>query len=117
MALRRQVLQEKNICDFSKVRNYIVNAFFDDDKHRALIVSEFGFHNGIPYKDLISLLQWKENEEKPKDINGIKNFWDAFESAPNKEAIPENFFTYDIEKDCLMKLNGTVHEVPERYKN
>lgn len=73
LTARRKLLNRAEVMTFDGVPGFIVNSFFDGYSCRnQLLVSTFGFLNGISVDSLFSIIRWKDlTAERKKRIRDL----------------------------------------------
>lgn len=109
MEARRNLLDEKDVINFSNVPEFIVEAFFGKCIYKSrLLVSTFCYLNGISIDQLFQLIQWKDTSEKDKIK--IRQLYSYFELDRYKE----NYYSFNVHTGVVMYLNGDLRRFRRR---
>jgi hypothetical protein len=109
LVARRRYLNRHDITEFSNVPGFIVNAFFGEGTyHSRLLVSTFGFINGLNEHQVITLLKW--NPLKHRDMKNISHL---LKWLTNNEK-SRNYYSYNVSLKQVMYCNGDLRIFGER---
>lgn len=106
---RKLLLNRFDIITFDSVPDHIVDAFFGSCSYKnRLIVTTFGFLNGIDAQQLLDLTRWNDTteSEKRKVIALYKDF--------EKPQYMNNYYSYNVHHKLVMFLNGDIRKFGKR---
>lgn len=106
----RTILLNKNdIINFNSVPDFIIDCFFGESTYKSrLIVTTFGFVNGISPAQLLLLLRWKRF-----GLSGKRKIESLYEWLQN----PNNgrhYYSYSVVRKLVIFCNGDVRKHGKR---
>lgn len=110
---RKNYLNKHDVCDFTKVPKYIIDAFFGEGTYRTrLLVSTFGYVNGIHPEKLVEMVTWKPVKaiDRAKVID-IYSYLDI-----NREKA-KKYYSYNANMGIMMFCDGSLRINGERKLN
>lgn len=109
MEARKRFLNRDDVINFETVPEHIVDAFFGSCSYKSrLIVTTFGFLNGIHIEQLLTLIKWNDTSEtdRRKMIGLYKDF--------EKPRYMSDYFSYNVHHKLVMFFNGDVRKFGKR---
>lgn len=106
---RKTLLNRADVIAFESVPDHIVDSFFGSCSYKnRLIVTTFGFLNGIHIDQLLELIRWKDTSEtdRRKMIAVYKDF--------EKPRYMTSYYSYSVHHKCVMFFNGDVRKFGKR---
>ena len=109
---RINYLNQYDLINFSNVPDFIVNAFFDTCTYKSrVIVSSFGFLNGLDSQSTIKLCHHRDIKELDKQkIIALFEYYKHPENA-------FRYYSYSIIERVVMFLNGDLRTNGKRVIN
>lgn len=110
---RRRYLNHLDVVEFRNVPAFIINAFFDQGSyHKRLIVTTFGFLNGINYYNLSRMIKWTNKTQQ--DMRKVE---DLLENYLVKPEYQKKYYSYSVIRDCVLFLDGALRLYGRRVEN
>lgn len=64
---RRKIMNRYEVIKFDRVPGFVVNAFFGESSHKKqLLISTFGYLNGIGVQELTRMIRWTDTTDGKK---------------------------------------------------
>lgn len=106
---RRRLLHNKDICNFESVPAFIIIFFFGEGTYKArLIVTTFGFVNGLSPVQLFSLIRWRLFQ-----ISHQRAILKLYEWLKNPTH-GRRYYSYNVVKKAVIFCNGDVRKYGQR---
>lgn len=106
---RKILLNRFDVIGFESVPDHIVDAFFGHCSYKnRLLVTAFGFLNGIHIEQLLQLIRWKDTEEV--DRRKMAALYRDF-GKPN---YMNKYYSYSVHHKIVMYFNGDVRKYGKR---
>lgn len=100
---RKRLLNGMDVINFDNVPEHIVDAFFGScTYHNRLLVTTFGYLNGIAMDQLFQLIRW--TDMRPNEENKVVVLYQDFGKEPYKN----NYYSYNVHQKLVMYLNGEI---------
>lgn len=102
-AMKRR-LTSFDYCTFSNVPDFIIEAFYGHCSYRKrLIVSTFGYLNGITFEQIVEMNQWHYFTDKQKrKVEELMKIW--FE----KPEYRMRYYSFEVVRGLVVYLDGKV---------
>lgn len=113
-AMKRR-LNSYDVFRFDNAPDFIVKAFFGQSSYRKrLLVSTFGYLNGIQWEDLLEILQWRKFRH-----DQMKQIKDLYLIYFEKDEYRRRYYSYDCHRGVVSYLNGALRmhgrRIEERF--
>lgn len=106
---RKILLNRSDQINFDSVPDFIVDAFFGSCTYKnRLIVTTFGYLNGIYVDDLLKLTKWTDTTEAEK--SKVKRLYLDYETPRYRE----NYYSFNVHNQLVMYLNGDIRKHGKR---
>lgn len=106
---RKMLLNRADVIAFDSVPDHIVDSFFGSCSYKnRLLVTAFGFLNGIHIEQLLQLIRWNDTNEK--DRRKMIALYDDYQ----KPHYMTNYYSYNVHHKLVMFFNGDVRKCGKR---
>jgi hypothetical protein len=101
---QRLRLDSFDIVTFDRVPHFIVEAFFGKCTYKKrILVSIFGYLNGILPESILEMVQWKDKEKS--DVDKVQQLMTKY--LPTVE-YQQRYYSYNIITGTVMYLDGKL---------
>lgn len=102
LAARIRFLNKFDVLCFNNVPDFIINAFFSDGTYlERMIVTNFCFLNGIPFKKLTILIHGRFKREHLKKVERLYSDFVAGRYV-------NHYYSFCVARKVVSFLNGTI---------
>lgn len=110
---RRRYLGHLDIVDCRYVPDFIIEAFFGESTYKKrLVVSTFAYTNGINMHNLLRMIKWTGDTTQ-----ALRKIQDLIENYFTKEEYRKKYYSYNVNRRCVIFLDGKLCWYGQRVEN